>query len=552
MKIEFEHRLPAMRIDGKQNGTYNNEELGIPGVLTTKDYRLGEFMHQLRNIIYDDRRLVFIDGKILACSKNWIRDHVHEMKAFKHWEYDLGSFLNFILDTQRDDGQFYELIKQLDDRHWAMVNDDCRVFYPADNLALVRLELEADIEYLVVEGAMQFYRVTGDLEWLARALPKLEKGIEYDLSDPKRYDAAHGLVKRPFTIDTWDFFYEPENHSKNAPDRRISEKTPMSIMHGDNTGVYQAMCQLAFMNRKLGNEEKALSWERRAETLKENIFKYLYNGNFFIHQLHLGHDGADDKERERLSLSNAYALNRGIFSIEQMRRVIESYLALKEKTGYFAEWFSIYPPYDDFIGYRPGQYVNGAISPFTAGELAKGAFACGYEEYGWDILSRFMEMRERDGKIYFLYSPVDCTPQDKQGPSAWGAAALLSAIDEGLAGIVDLDAGYCEIAFSPRFPVTDYTELRYITGYEKTGAKVDVRYILKENGMRYDLDSPAETVRAHLLLPKGKSAAEVLVGGTPIGFETSLVGPSRYVDFTAAGAKPLSIEILFAESSANA
>ena len=32
----------------------------------------------------------------------------------------------------------------------------------------------------------------------------------------------------------------------------IHPDTPMSIMHGDNTGVYQAMNQLAWFNRRLG------------------------------------------------------------------------------------------------------------------------------------------------------------------------------------------------------------------------------------------------------------------------------------------------------------
>lgn len=545
MYIEFQHPLPALNIDGRHNGSYNNEELGMPGVLTVNDVRLGEFMHQLRNIILDDRRLVFIGDRTLMCSKNWIRDHVHEMKAFKHWEYDLGSFLNFILDTQRPDGQFYELVKQMDDRHWAMVSEDCRILYPEDNQSLVRLELEADIEYLVTEGATHYYRVTGDTDWLRRVLPKLEKGIEYDLSDPRRFDAAHGLVKRPFTIDTWDFVYEPDNHSKSAPDRRISENTPMSIMHGDNTGVYQAMRQLAFFRRVLGDEAAAQRWESRAETLKENIFRYLYNGEFFIHQLHLGHSGADARENERLSLSNAYALNRGILTAGQSRRIIDAYRSRQAESGYFAEWFTIYPPYDDFIGYKPGQYVNGAISPFAAGELAKGAFSCGYEEYGWDVLSRFIQMRERDGKIYFLYSPVDCTPQDSQGPSAWGAAALLSAVDEGLAGIVDLDTGYREISFAPRFAVTHYTELRYITGYEKTGVKVDVRYIRTDVGIRCDVVSPAEKIHAHVLLPRSRTARAVFVNGAAVPFCNTDVFGSPYADFEAAGGGKVSMEILW-------
>ena len=319
-KIEFEHKLPSLHAGGKTNGTYNNYELALPSVLTTTDPQLGLFMHTLRNAIYAERRLVFIDSKVLMCDINWIRDHVHVTKAMRHWEYHLDSFLNFIIDTQREDGQFYELIKQYDDYHWQMVNEDCRVMYPDDNLALVRLELEADIEYLVVEGAVYLYRITGDDRWLEKVLPKLEKGIDYIMSDEKRWDADHGLVKRPFTIDTWDFRYDA------APnDRRIAKDTPMSVMHGDNSGVYQAMLQLSWLNRRLNREEKAKIWEQRAETLRENMIKYLWNGNFFIHQLHLNHSGADDLENTRLSLSNTYDINRGVTDTEQSRKIIEEY-----------------------------------------------------------------------------------------------------------------------------------------------------------------------------------------------------------------------------------
>ena len=103
--IDFEHKLPTMHADGKRCGTYNNYELGFPSVMTTLDPRLGLFMYQLRRAIHGDRSLVFIDGKILSVCKNWIRDHVHVMKATRHWEHDLSSFLNFIIDTQREDSK---------------------------------------------------------------------------------------------------------------------------------------------------------------------------------------------------------------------------------------------------------------------------------------------------------------------------------------------------------------------------------------------------------------------------------------------------------------
>ena len=95
--------------------------------------------------------------------------------------------------------------------------------------------------------------------------------------------------------------------------------------------------------------------------------------------------------------------------------------------------------------------------------------------------------------------------------------------------------------------MTHYTELRYLTGYEKSGAMVDVRYILKENGMRYDLYSPADAIQCHILLPKGKRLRTLLINSRTSNFETSVVGQSNYVDFRIEknGGKKVSIEILF-------
>ena len=527
--IPFQNPLPRMRCGKKACGTYNNWELAYPGVLTTRDHDFGETLWHLRKVVWADRRQVFIDGRVLMCQLNWIRDHIHQMKGYCHWEYDLTSFLDFILDTQRADGQFYELIKQLDDFHWTYVNPDCRVLYPEDNQSLVRLELEADIEYLMVEGCLQAWRVTGDDAWLKKALPRLEKGIDYQTRDVKRWDAAHGLCKRPYTIDTWDFTADPIS----GQNRTIQLDEPMAAMHGDNTGVYQAMRQLAWMNERFGNAEKAQAWRTRAERLRANVMKHLWNGRFFRHQLPLNCPPQDENEDRRLSMSDAYALNRGILTSDQCRSVIDEYRARRTTTEAFAEWFTIDPPYENFgphPSHRKGQYVNGAICPFTAGELAKGAFENGYEAYGWDILERLTKMVLRDqGRIFFLYHPTTGEPQGR-GPSAWGAAAILSAVDQGLAGIQDQDKQYRRLRFAPRWAVTPYAEGRYLTGYELSKKKVDVRWIFTDKGFRYNLESPAEEVAAHLLVPAGKVPSKLLVDGVETIFALNDVFGSRYVD----------------------
>lgn len=510
-----------------KTGTYNMVENGFPCMMSAKGPQLGRLIAKLRSTVREDRRLLFVDGRTIMACINWIRDHVHEMKAFVHWEQDLKGFLDFILDHQSDEGWFFEMIKQTDDVHWSFVSPKFAKKFEEDHVAATRLELEADVEYLVVEGAVRVYRALGDEAWIRRVLPRLEKGIEYMTHDETRWDAELGLVKRPFTIDTWDFTWKPDA----GTNRRIEPDTPMSVMHGDNSGVYQAMRQLAWLRRRFGDEAKATEWEKRAEELRANMMKHLWNGTFFMHQLHLNHEGLDDLERGRLSMSNAYDVNRGVTTEEQTRGVIAEYKRRRETTDAFAEWFSIDPPYAcDFGRHGPGTYVNGGITPFTAGELARAAFKNGEEAYGWDIIRRIDELIGEQGELYFLYGP-----QTKEnlagGPSGWGAAAVMCAIEEGLAGIEDLDVQYRVLGFSPRWVVTEHDELRYVTGCEAAKTRIDVRHRREENALLYVLECPSEEIRCHVLLPEGRECAGVCVNGQAAAFERRVVGRSVYADF---------------------
>ena len=544
-RVAFTQALPRMREarTGKTCGRFNNKDLAMPGVLTTGDPTWGDFLHLLRNTINGERSLVFVDGRKMMVNKNWIRDHVHVLKAMRHWEYDYAGYVDFTLRHQRADGCILELVKQADDRHWRYAAPESRKFFPDDNLAMCRLDIEADVEYLLVEGATYCYRISGDDAWLARALPRLEKAIDYMTSDPKRWDAAHGLVKRGYTIDTWDFTFDPAS----STNRVLTAATPQAIMHGDNSGVYQAMAQLAWLNGRLGRTAKAAAWRARADALKAAMYKHLWNGRFFFHQLPLNVPPVDAHERERLSLSAAYDMNRGLMPVADCRRTIEEFRRRRQTTDCFAEWFTVDPPYDFTFARHPrGDYVNGGVCLFTAGELAKAALENGYEAYGWDILVRVKEMAARDGTLYFLYDRTTATSINAAlGPSAWGAASVLSAFDEALAGVRDAGVRYDAIRFSPRWPVTGLDEVRYFTGYEAADAVVDVRYVRRANGLRYLVRAPAKALAAHILLPSGAAAREVWLNGAPRAFETTAVGDSRYVDFETEGTGTYDIEILF-------
>jgi len=130
-------------------------------------------------------------------------------------------------------------------------------------------------------------------------------------------------------------------------------------------------------------------------------------------------------------------------------------------------------------------------------------------------------------------------PQTKRnlagGPSGWGAAAVIDAIEEGLAGIRDLDTKYRKLTFSPRWPVTEYRELRYATGCEAAKTRVDVYHTRTDSRMTYRLSCPSESVECHILLPEGKICAALTVNGYELPFKETSVGSSRYADFHLYG-----------------
>ena len=491
------------------------------------DEPLEKLIRQLSTTVRNDRFTFMVDGQPYMAHPKWVRDHVHEMKGYKHWENDLREYLGFIIEHQHPDGYFYEMVQIDGEYHTTLMPERCMLHLPQSGLTFVRLEVEADIEYLMVEGAVTAYQATGDEEWMRRMLPRLERAIDYCTSDPKRWDKAHGLVKRGFTVDTWDFM----NTDVNVDIRYLTEDTPMSIMHGDNSGVYAAMRQLAWLNDRFGNAARAEEWRGRAETLRENLNRYCFNGRFYIHQLHLGHPGFDGLENKRLSLSNAYDINRGVTTPEQARSILHEFQSRRETAGTFAEWFTVDPPYPPVKNYLAGEYINGAIASLTAGELAKAAFQNGEEAYGWDILTRLSALLEQDGELYFMYDPKT-GKNAGGGPSGWGAAAILSAIEEGLAGIVDTGVCFDTMRFSPRWCVTPEKSVKYITGYSVSHTFVETQYEETPDALCFRLRCPSREIECHILLPEGFEAKQVTVDGTSAAFRRLTAGGSVYVDFT--------------------
>jgi hypothetical protein len=119
-------------------------------------------------------------------------------------------------------------------------------------------------------------------------------------------------------------------------------------------------------------------------------------------------------------------------------------------------------------------------------------------------------MVAKDGAIYFLYTP-DGKDQGG-GPSGWGAAAIQSAMIEGLAGIRDEDALFRRVTISPRFAAAGIDNAEVCTRYGPSNAWVAINYNhnAKDRTIRIRLAGVCEEARLRILLPAGSNSAKVV------------------------------------------
>ena len=481
---------------------------------------------------------VFMYGdRAIRVQPHWIRDYMLSIKGFKYTEMDVTSFPDLLLEHQTPKGFFFEILAPVTDMHSgvptrlnefgqcvAISPDECHLLEPGMEFGLCRLELEADIEYLMVEGVWQIWQATGDDDYLRLNLPRLEKGLAYMMTDPLRWDSDYRLVKRPRTLDTWDFL----DRESSSYDRAIRADDPMGIFHGDNTGLFYAKTLMAKLYRALGDETSAKRHEDEAASLKERIMKHLWNGVFFRHFLPLTPVNYGVDEEFQMSLSNAYALNRGILSYEERLSVLNAYRAMRDKNGEMDDFRNLEPPYPIFKGMKAGEYVNGAIAPFVAGQLAVAAFEIGEEEYGVDILKRVGRKVSRDGKFSFLWN---WSGQDiGGGPRCWSAAEILNAECTGLAGVRDDGKLFEQVTLSPRFAAAKENRAYVKLVYPASRASVEYEFKADYAARKlfFELVSCHRSCNLRMYIPGNAKPVSATIDERPAEFKDEVVGSSHY------------------------
>jgi hypothetical protein len=473
----------------------------------------------IRGFLEKDILDVVIDGQKIRGYRSpdsraiWLRDYSDMIRAFRYFEKDLESTIRHFAETQSGKGRIFDYFTTFPEK------------LPCEKenwTKYVRVPVEADVEYRLIKAAWISWQATGNDEFIKEMLPYFEKALFY-IMDSWYWDEEKFLVKRPYTIDTWDFAYTAGGY--NWLQFQIDEDTFWGYMHGDSSGYYEAFRIMSGWYNYFGDTGKADDWFLKAEKIKKALNKVCWNGNFYTHFVKITPvkiEGVD--ESYQLSLSNPVNINRGVTTYEMSQSIIKEYQKRKKESGTFAEWFSIHPSFPGGIfgdeKLVEGAYCNGGIMPLVGGELAKAALENGYEEYGIGILNQYHKIISEKGETYLWYfhDGTHSTVENSTSPDAtptdgWGSGAMLDAFITGLAGVHDLMKEFKHIRLTPRWAAAGVTKADVMVCYPASSAFVKYNYISSPESVTLEIDGSSEIIDLELLLPQGKKCVSSNASG---------------------------------------
>lgn len=469
----------------------------------------------------------------------WLRDYSDMLRGVRYRERDVHSVIEHFAETQSAAGWLFDYFTTTPEK----------VPCERENWAkYVRVPVEADVEYRFVKALWLAWQACGDDAWMGSLLPAAERALAYTRGDPWRWDAERGMVKRAYTIDTWDFDYT----AGREPwlNFQCGDETFWGIMHGDNSGYYEACRLLAAMYRARGDGPAARRYEREATALRARVNALCFNGRFYRHFVPItpvAIPGA--REARQLSLSNPMDINRGLATPEMAASIIREYRRRGRATRAFAPWFSIDPPFPDGVfgdeRLVAGAYCNGGIMPLVGGELARAAFEHGEERFALRQLLTY-ETLTRSGETYLWYFPdgrhasiETSTSPDASPADMWGSTAMLYAFTEGLAGVQDTATLFRRVRLSPRWCCAGVREAELRLCYPSSGASFAYawRHEPRRRSIALEIGG-ASDIDLHLLLPSSARSASLRVDGRSRPVTLRRIASSLYADarFGVSGA----------------
>lgn len=473
----------------------------------------------------------------------WLRDSATIIPASRYYytlEY-LTTWLEEHLAHQGQDGQLHDWIALGAAENFRAAAPLVKEVYKGKDAAgkpvvisADKNSTEADQETSAVDAAYQVFQITGDRNWLNKSirgrslLARLDSSLEYLLKH--RFDASYGLVTNAFTADWGDV-------SPAYADQRaiyLDAKTPTVVGLYTNALFYRAATQLAEIHGAAGGAERADYWRSKAQLIRANINKHLWQEERGFYRLHLVLTPSllgvafDDSDIFAMG-GNAVAALYGVAEQRQAERIFE--VAERRQRQYNISTIGgvLLPPYPKAFFKHPVvseeyAYQNGGQWDWFAGRFLLAEFERGYSARAYRQLLEVARKCARNGG---LYEWNDKSGEARGSATYAGSAGVLSAaVIQGLFGVylsssrLDLRVRLVERdgRIYLRQPATD-SYLSYQYSYDEPGGRITLSYESNAQGEG----------RVCLLLPQGARPAELLVDGSGRGYTEESTGEDRYL-----------------------
>ncbi len=390
----------------------------------------------------------------------------------------------------------------------------------------------ADLETGAVSTIYKAWVAHGDDEWVRALLQKMEAGLEFLTTDPQMFDNQYGLIKRPHTMDEWDY-------QLGDTSCFVNENSKFVVMQGDTSSMYEACGLLAILYEATGNSRRAEHWREQQKYYYEKGNQVFWDGVKYRHHIHLDElDHGDFNEDDQLTMSNTWAMTRGFADHEKAKSIINEYLRRWKETGDRYPWWTLLPGYPGEKIFPEGVYANGGLFPWVGGELCRAAFEHGMESLGYDLLMDFYALvKQYNGAVFTWYdrqgNPAVTSIVDQTNYDSWGMQPWTQAVIEGLAGVRSEGKLFENVVCCPRWTAAKTSSADVTAYFPASDAYFAYRYRAGEKQIEIEFTGTGKHAHFRVLLPAKKHSLSVTLDGEPVAFATETVETSEYAVISA-------------------
>ncbi len=145
-----------------------------------------------------------------------------------------------------------------------------------------------------------------------------------------------------------------------------------------------------------------------------------------------------------------------------------------------------------------------------------------------------------DEPVFFMPSPVSYG-----APDNWGAAAVIYALLEGLAGLKDTGIAFNKATLAPRWDAAGVKEVEATAKYEASGGYLSYKYKKPDdNTFEVEFTGSGKNTAVKILIPKGKKLSGITLNGKSLeAAQTETIENSEYAVVNAKGVGVHKVEI---------